>query len=565
MQTSRITSGFDVELQLGAGWFRTAIELLVDKGVIDTGGLPVIIIDIQVILDPDWDLSIEVAAVPQPMTVKVKVELSDDGTELTLTTDNPLIPPQVVPFGALKGLAGPPVKVTLEGDAGHDNAIALLANLDIHAESQSGPPRADDDPLPRGDATAAQSFLEMGKDVAFGLGRVTLERFANDIWHSQLRADDGTHPLPDADHKRGDWSRVTGRSTSGGDIQFVLEGDIPVDSPLIDVVPDPHVVITLTLRVSLDHGKLLFAIDTDTDVDTGLLGDLFGGLAGAAAGAIIGLIVGLFTGGILIAILIGAGIGLVVGVITIEVVEYVVEGIVQREIKARIDGQPVPELLCCEDGVVQIATPVTDDGFNLSVLDSIPSSISVHDDATVEEVLYRENLLVTSEYDDLTVDADGFGAAGGSGSSAVFQPEVVGIRSFDYVDGQLESITYEHDGTPQTLPLQELLDRIAEVGAELPLVIGQRPGDSSLHLPSGRLATVCLRPSRIRRKKTIVQEFEVDNGARVLVPDAVALQDAGVIVLRGYQLIHPLNSNPYFRAPADSTTDNNLESLPTFT
>ena len=28
MQTARITSEFDVELQLGANWFRTAIELL---------------------------------------------------------------------------------------------------------------------------------------------------------------------------------------------------------------------------------------------------------------------------------------------------------------------------------------------------------------------------------------------------------------------------------------------------------------------------------------------------------------------------------------------------------
>lgn len=143
----------------------------------------------------------------------------------------------------------------------------------------------------RGDATAAQTFLEIGKDAAFGLGRVTLERFANDIWHTQLRADDGSHPLPDEDHKRGSWSKVTGRSTNGGDIQFVLEGDIPVDSPLVDVVPDPHVVITLTLTVSLDQGRLMFEIDTD--IDTGLLGDLFGGLVGAAAGAIVGLIVGI--------------------------------------------------------------------------------------------------------------------------------------------------------------------------------------------------------------------------------------------------------------------------------
>lgn len=63
---------------------------------------------------------------------------------------------------------------------------------------------------------------------------------------------------------------------------------------------------------------------------------------------------------------------------------------------------------------------------------------------------------------------------------------------------------------------------------------------------------------------TIIREFEFANGARLLVPDAVALQDAGAIVLRGYQLIHPRNYNPYFRAPADSSVANNLESLPTF-
>lgn len=231
----------------------------------------------------------------------------------------------------------------------------------------------------------------------------------------------------------------------------------------------------------------------------------------------------------------------------------------QREIKARIDGEPVPDVLCCEDGGVHTATASTDDGFNLSALDSIPSSISIHDEAPADEVLYRENLRRPGDR------RRGFrGGRGERLRRGVRAPEVVGIRSFDYVDGRLESITYEHDGTPQTLPLQELLDRIAEVVVEAPLVILQRPGGSSLHLPNGRLATVCLRPSRIRRKKTIIQEFEFGNGARVLVPDAVALQDTAVIVLRGYQLIHPRNSKPYFRAPTNSTTDDNLETLPAF-
>jgi hypothetical protein len=128
----------------------------------------------------------------------------------------------------------------------------------------------------------------------------------------------------------------------------------------------------------MDGGKLTFTLDTDTDVDTGLLGDLFGGLAGAAAGAIIGLIIGVFTGGILIGVLLGAGTGFVLGVIAIEVTEYVVEGIVHRQVQARIDGQPVADIHCCDQVVVQLATPATDNGFNLSILDAIPASISIH-------------------------------------------------------------------------------------------------------------------------------------------------------------------------------------------
>jgi len=563
MQTSRITSGFDVELQLGASWFRTAVELLVEKGVIDAGGLPIIITGMSVILDPDWDLEMDVLGLPAP--VRVRADLNDDGTELTLTTDNPGIPPQVVPFGALDQLAEPPVKVKLAGDAGHQNTIAILANLDIHAEPQSGEP--DDEIVARGDPSAAQSFLETGQHVAFGLGADTFQRFANDIWHTELRAEDGSHPLPDEDHKRGSWSRVTGRTTNSGAIQFVLEGDIPLDSPLIDVVPDPHVEITLTLDVSIDQGQLSFTIDTETDVDTGLLGDLFGGLVGAVAGAIIGLILGLFTGGILLGVLIGAGVGFVVGVIAVEVAEYVVEGIVQREIKARIDGEPLPDILCCEDGVVQIATPASDeDSFDLALLDSLPSSIAIHDENPEGEWLYRQHLLVSTAYEDLAVKSDGFGAAGSSGTVELFEPEVVTIASFDYDDtDELVSITYQRDGgQTQTLALSEVLDRVGERAVQPPFRLITRPDEADLHQPSGKIATVCLTPARIRRRDTVIDEFEFGNGARLRVADAVALQDAGAIVLPGYQLIHPRNANPYFRSPADSSTSNNLESLPQF-
>jgi hypothetical protein len=90
------------------------------------------------------------------------------------------------------------------------------------------------------------------------------------------------------------------------------------------------------------------------------------------------------------------------------------------------------------------------------------------------------------------------------------------------------------------------------------------PTEAILHLPGGKLATVCLEPTRIRRHKTVIVEFEFANGARLRASDAVVLQDAGAIVLHGFQLIHPRNYRPYFRAVADSSTANNLESLPKY-
>ncbi|WP_040491124.1 DUF3892 domain-containing protein [Ilumatobacter nonamiensis] len=568
METDRITSGYDAEIQLGAGWFHRAIEVLIENDALDTGGIPVVIHAVAVVIDPDWDLAIEAEVAGLSLVVRVRADLSDDARQLTLTTDSAFIPPTVVPFGALQGLAEPPVKVVLEGDSDHQNAVAFLANLDIHAEPQSVDPLPDDEVFARGDVGAAQSFLATDQDIAFGLGSETIQRFANDIWHTTLRADDGSHPLPDDENEKGSWSRVTGHTAADGVMQFVLEGDIPVDSPLIDVVPDPHVEITLTLRAAITGGALTFEIDTATDVDTGLLGNLFGGLVGGAAGAIVGLIIGVFTGGLLIGFLVGAGVGFVVGVIAIEVAEYVVEGIVQREINASIDGQPIREVLCCGDGVVQLARPSpADDRFNLAVLDSLPSSISVHRAHPEDELLYRQNLLVNAVYDDLTVDAGGFVVGGGTATVEVFEPEVVTIASFDYAaTGELDAITYQRgDGQTQAVPIAEVFGRIADRPIEPPFALVDEPEDAELHLPAGKLATVCLSPTRIRRRDTVIQEFEFGNGARLGVADAVALQDAGVIVLPGYQLLHPSNANPYFRAYADASTANNLEMLPTFT
>ncbi|MEZ5023526.1 MAG: hypothetical protein R2728_09760 [Chitinophagales bacterium] len=72
--------------------------------------------------------------------------------------------------------------------------MALLANLDLQAVVKMETHCRMMNMCQN--AAAAQSFLPIDKHVALGVASTTLSRFANDIWHSQLREDDVSHPFP---------------------------------------------------------------------------------------------------------------------------------------------------------------------------------------------------------------------------------------------------------------------------------------------------------------------------------------------------------------------------------
>ena len=193
-------------------------------------------------LSRGWDLRIDVLGSPFP--IFARVALSADGTQLTITTNLPEVPPITIPFGATRTNlvcaarareASREMRSSTRGGACRPREYEHSGWLAIGEE-----PLPDGELVPRGDPGVAQSFLLAGQHIAFGMARATFARFANNIWHTNLRADDGTHPLPDAENKRGDWAKVT-MHPEAGKIRLKLEGDIPVDSPLIDVVPDPHV------------------------------------------------------------------------------------------------------------------------------------------------------------------------------------------------------------------------------------------------------------------------------------------------------------------------------------
>ncbi|HEX6180981.1 MAG TPA: hypothetical protein VFZ47_07015 [Chitinophagaceae bacterium] len=560
INTSRIASGFDIELQLAAGWFMTAINLLIEKGVISIPGIPIIITETRISGETDWHLEIDVIGLDDP--VLARATLNDDGSEITLTFNINEIPDQVIPFGALDKVIGTPVLVKcLSDDAEFESVLAILANIELNTADQSEEPLSDDEVLQqvRGSEANALTFLPSGSHVGFGMGRETYQRFANHLWHTELRAGDGTHPLPDENDRKGTWHSVSMHG-EGGTITIRLDGEVP-----IDLWPDADVTITLTLTPTLTDGVLSFTIESDTNVDTGILGDIFAFFGGGIAGGIIGFVVGLITGGILVAVLVGASIGAVVGVIVLEIVEVVVEGIVQKQIKAKINGEPLEEIHCNEDGIVQIATPDTE-GFNLSFLDAIPSSIAINTANLENEPLYKRTLLVKSLYNEVEADANGFAVTGLSAAEEKFQPEVISLVDATYLDDDLLSLTFRTDtGEEQQLTKEEVISRAAEGELKPGFKLFSKPEDATLRIPEGKLACICLKPIAIRQLDTVVEEIEFENGVRLRVRDAIELQDAGALIVQGYQLIHPRDYNAYYRAKADFFKDNNFESLPEFT
>lgn len=566
IDTTRIRTGFDVEVNLGAGWILVALRALNETGRLLADAPSPFDEDATLSIDsveitPDGPRDIEVGAtidgIPVTILATLSLQEGDDGTELVVDTTIPNTDPIVVPFDALADLAEPPVLVKLDGDDGIDPSFAVLANLDLRASPQSGDPLPEDQHVPRGEPLLAQSFLPEGSDITIGVGRDTFPRFANDVWHTQLRVEDGSHPLPDEQDKRGEWKVVRMEPRSKG-FRLTMLGTVP-----IDLFPDGKVTVTVDLTPRIENGALAFDFDIDTDVDTGLLGDLWS----AVLGGFVGLILGAFTGGILIT----AGTGAILAVVALEVTEVIVNGKVRKQVRARLEDEPLGSVLSCSDDevIVEAIPPDDDDGVALGPLDAIPRSILI--DESNPDPVHTRFVLVTTTYTDFAIDGSGFAALGTASGTERFVPRRASLVRKETGDNG-ERLVYEtldpDDEEPATIEvdvdLAEAIDRATEGGLNPPLRLYPLPAEADQTLVDGKIPSVCLRATNVRRARTVVTDIRFDTGLELTVPEAVALQDAGAIVVAGTQLIHPRNSRPYFRSFPDGTTENNFENLPPF-
>ncbi|CAN5355795.1 hypothetical protein BH24ACT7_BH24ACT7_16020 [soil metagenome] len=488
VDTARIMSEFDVEVQIGRGWILTALRTLAAEGLLielppeAPPGSQVDVTEVEIIFDQDpWDLDVVSTIAGFPFPTLVATELSADGTQLHIT-NNRTDDESAIPFDLLDGLAAPPTMVKLRGDDDHEPCLALLANLDLRTSPQNEEPLPAGEHLPRGRVELATSFLPTGVDLAVGLGQATFSRFANDVWHTELRAPDGTHPLPDADDRQGTWT-VVAAAPQPGRMRITLIGEVP-----IDIWPDATVRVDVYLTPTVTDGVAGFQLDIETDVDTGVLGSLFAGIIGG----LIGLLLGALTGGALLPFIVG---GYIVGIMVLEIAEMVVAGIVTRTVKARIDGEPVPPPLTCDDGVVVLAVPTGDGGgFALGALDAIPTSVRI---ATEEpDPLHLRHVLVVNRYDDVVVNGNGLAFTATATTGEAFEPvrsTLVGaIRPAP--DQPLTSLVYDTAGAQGVeIGVGEVVARAAEDDLTPPFK-PTFPFSFRAVIAAGRIPVVCLTP-----------------------------------------------------------------------
>ncbi|MQA14609.1 MAG: hypothetical protein GEV09_10675 [Pseudonocardiaceae bacterium] len=211
------------------------------------------------------------------------------------------------------------------------------------------------------------------------------------------------------------------------------------------------------------------------------------------------------------------------------------------------------------------ALPAGDDnGIALGVLHTIPRSVTIA--STDPDVLHRRHVQVITDHQTVTVDGNGLAFTGVARAGEAFEPVRAALVSGGRTDGgQLATLEYRAaDGSSVGLDVPEAQARALDDDLTPPLRLVPLPGGADPLLRGGRLPVVCLSPDAIRRAETVVTDIRFGTGLELTVPEAVLLQDVGVLVLPGLQLIHPSDGAPYYRAAPDSSTENNFENLPRF-
>jgi hypothetical protein len=295
------------------------ITMVADINAVESGqGMDAAVID----LFTTFKLTVDVDAAGNQSNAKVNIEL--------LTVQGTIIDLAIALFGITReeivakmkpvfdrsidlGIVGANQNVQaiqmqiLDNDSSQ-KAVAIYVNLKL----KDGP-AADSFIAERGDLTQAINFLPAGDDIAFGMPGSLFAKLGNDAFQKMAEeTSDGsgvfTYPIHDNpnDKKSDVKGKIFGISMYAGRGGLVIDvsGEYFVDTPIIDIIPDPSFNFYIIIKpVVTADGLIKWEFDYDLEI-----GDLYKVLS-VFIGVLLGIIFGpggFIAGGILALAIVGA-------------------------------------------------------------------------------------------------------------------------------------------------------------------------------------------------------------------------------------------------------------------
>ncbi|MEE9378358.1 MAG: hypothetical protein V3V33_10020 [Candidatus Lokiarchaeia archaeon] len=569
IDNTRIKTGYDVEILLGSEYFMTIFYGAYDSGEIqsqvDLGNGALLNINRPIScqllpnsVDADLEIIIPVELIvtdmpplPHDATIGLFIDITMSDFRFEYSYLDDLTRNLITTFETTSGIPGILEEVEnklrtdferdinldlvsetiikldtrkISGSDGYQDAFGLYANLNIRTIRANPFVSFDiDQYIDRGTLINGISFLPNDRSFAVGFSKDTFQRFENDAWNNlAVQHPNGYYyfPVMDGDEVVGNFTDLD-IILKNGFIKVIIKMKI-----IIDNWPDANVTAVFRYIPRISNGVLTVDMELrDFDADTGLLGDFLGFLIGTLFFSLIGFLTGELGGAAILAAFGGVG-----GVITVEITE---------DVLADKFGEDA-----VEDRSIGI-----DNAF-----ETFPVRNRIFADQ--KDPFYNLWYVLVNYYDEVNINSNGMSLAGHALIETENEPTHVTVidkergESADSWNGFLTLIYRMERAGNIILPILEVLQRI------------QR----------NELAQVFLTPTHIHRKFSMVSDIQFNSGLDLHVAESVALQDAGVIHVNGYQLIHPLKlhlrynriPNPYYRARANESKDDNFESLPIF-
>lgn len=406
------------------------------------------------------------------------------------------------------------------GNAEYEPVICVMANLKLKDASVS----------PEGDMTKAVSFLPKGKEYTLGFNSNTYELF-EEIIDEEVRT--SAEDKPEAS--------ISKVKLKIGDqvLKIVVDGVYDVDG-LIDSL-DPKFTITTSISFAITDGFVDVQCNTSTKIKDNVFVSLLGALAGLYICPIFGPIIGLHA---------NSFIKIAAKGIFSKVSDQVNSGFSADTNHGYYQKRNIA-LMHRRNRLVT----------HLNCMPNEPIPLFKYSSGNI---LYDYNYALQLNYSDICVNSDGLSVIG---SLSSIDPYVT-CNNVDLIDlkyasnDSLISLTYKNDeGETITLTESEAYSYLSESERISYYAIDENASGPVRDM-RGKLPLVMLpKPTAMKMKDGAIYEFEFPNGLVGKAKNLVELYEKHILHIDGVEVVGR-ESGHYFRTLKDDIPDNNLGVLP---